>query len=95
MSPERVTLERFLLVYAEKSGFQIVKRQRGDFDGRKVEEALLRMNSPKYGVMLTRLTVSRRGEYVFLIAGSCKEADYGKWRQPFAVASLSFDPRGK
>ena len=93
--PDRVTLDRFMAVYVDKSGFQFVKRQRGDFDGRKVEDALLRMNSPKFGVMLTRLTVMRRGDYIFMVAGSCKEADYPKWRQTFAVAALSFNPVGK
>jgi hypothetical protein len=93
--PDRVTLDRFMTVYAEKSGFQFVKRQRGDFDGRKVEDALLRMTSPQFGPMVTRLTASRRGDYIFMVAGSCKEADYPKWRQTFAVAALSFNPIGK
>jgi hypothetical protein len=93
--PDRVTLDRFMQVYVEKSGFEFVKRQRGDFDGRKVEDALLRMKSPKFGTMLTRLTVMRRGDYIFMVAGSCKESDYPKWRQAFAVASLSFNPVGK
>lgn len=93
--PLHVTLDRFITVYAEKSGFQFVKRQRGDFDGRKVEDALLRMTSPQLGATLTRLTVSRRGDLVFLVAGSCKEADFPKHRQAFAVAALSFNPVGK
>ncbi len=93
--PERVTLDRFITVYVEKSGFQFVKRQRGDFEGRQVEDALLRIDSPALGKTLTRLTVSRRGDLVFMVAGSCPEKDYTKWKQAFGVAALSFSPTGK
>lgn len=93
--PERVTRDRFMTVYVEKSGFQFVKRQRGEFQGRQVEDALLRMKSPKFGTTLTRLTVSRRGEFMFMVAGSCREEEYPKWKQAFAVAALSFNPVGK
>lgn len=93
--PEKVTLDRFMSVYAEQAGFEIVKRQRGDFDGRQVEDALLSVNSPVYGRTLTRLTVSRRGDFIFMVAGSCREEEYAKWKQAFAVAALSFSPTGK
>jgi hypothetical protein len=93
--PERVTLDRFIAVYAEQAGFEFVKRQRGDFEGRQVEDALVRVKSPELGETLTRLTVSRRGDLVFMVAGSCPEDDYPKWKQAFAVAALSFNPSGK
>jgi hypothetical protein len=93
--PQKVTLDRFMAVYAEKSGFEIVRRQRGDFEGRKVEEALLRVTSPEFGKTLTRLTISRRGDLLFMVAGSCPEADYPRWKQAFAVAAISFSPTGK
>lgn len=93
--PENVSLDRFIEVYVEQSGFQFVKRQRGEFEGRQVEDALLRVASPTLGNTLTRLTVSRRGDLVYLVAGSCREADYPKWKQAFAVAALSFKPTGK
>lgn len=93
--PENVSLDRFMEVYVEQSGFQFVKRQRGEYEGRQVEDALLRVTSPTLGATLTRLTVSRRGDLVFLVAGSCRESDYPKWKRAFAVAALSFDPRGK
>jgi hypothetical protein len=82
-------------VYVEKAGFQFVKRQRGEFEGRQVEDALLRIDSPSLGRTLTRLTVSRRGDLIFMVAGSCREEEYGKWKQAFAVAALSFSPTGK
>lgn len=93
--PEKVSLDRFMAVYVEQAKFQFVKRQRGDYNGRQVEDALLRIESPALGATLTRLTVSRRGEFIFMVAGSCKEADYAKWKQAFAVAALSFSPTGK
>jgi hypothetical protein len=93
--PEGVTLDRFMAAFVEQSGFEFVKRQRGDFDGRQVEDALLRVNSPVFGKTLTRVTASRRGDLVFMVAASCKAGDYPKWKQAFAVAALSFSPTGK
>lgn len=93
--PQKVTLDRFMAVYVDKSGFEFVKRQRGEFEGRQVEDALLRVKSPELGNTLTRLTVSRRGDLIFMVAGSCPEGDYPKWKQAFAVAALSFSPTGK
>jgi hypothetical protein len=93
--PENVSLDRFMAVYVEKSGFEFVKRQRGEFEGRRVEDALVRVSSPELGKTLTRLTVSRRGDLIFMVAGSCPAADYPKWKQAFAVAALSFSPTGK
>jgi hypothetical protein len=93
--PQKISLDRFMVVYAEQAGFKFVKRQRGDFEGRKVEDALLRIESPVHGKTLTRLTVSRRGDFIFMVAGSCPERDYPKWKQTFAVAALSFSPTGK
>ena len=93
--PEKVTLDRFLAVYAEKAKFEVVKRQRGEYSGRKIEEALLRIESPTLGKTLTRVTVSRRGDLIFMVAGSTREKDYPRWKQAFAVAALSFDPKGK
>jgi hypothetical protein len=94
-APQRVSLDRFMEVYAEQSGFEIVKRQRGEFEGRQVEDALLRVNSPELGKTLTRLTVSRRGDFIFMVAGSCRASDYPRWKRAFAVAALSFSPTGK
>ncbi|HKE19645.1 MAG TPA: hypothetical protein VKB80_32435 [Kofleriaceae bacterium] len=93
--PEKVTLERFMAVYVEQSGFEFVKRLRGEFEGRQVEDALVRVKSPELGQTLTRITVSRRGDLVFIVAGSCPEDDYAKWKQAFAVAAISFSPTGK
>jgi hypothetical protein len=93
--PAKVTLDRFMAVYVEQAGFEFVKRQRGDFEGRQVEDALLRVKSPELGETLTRLTVSRRGDLIFMVAGSCPEDDYAKWKQAFALAALTFSPTGK
>ena len=32
---------------------------------------------------------------IFIIAASCKEADYPRWKRVFGAAALSFDPSGK
>jgi outer membrane protein OmpA-like peptidoglycan-associated protein len=94
VSPE-VTPEQLLLTYAQKSGFETVLRQHAEFNGRKTEDALLRMRTADSGETLTRLTVVRRGDYIFMIASSAPAADYDKWRRIFGVAAISFDPVGK
>lgn len=90
--PPRVTLDRFMTTLAERSGYQIVARQRGDFNGRLVEDALVRMVTPQFGAVLTRITASRRGDLIFMVGGSAKEADYANWKRVFGAAALTFDP---
>lgn len=89
---KEVTLERFLLTYARSSGMTVVGRQRGAFNGRQVEEALLRMEDPRLGAFLVRMTVSRRGDRIFLVACSAREAAFARWRRPFGAAVVSFAP---
>lgn len=91
--PAHVTLERFLRVYAEQAGFELVARQPGTFLGHEVEDGLLRKQSPDLGPYLTRLTVQRRGELLFLIAGSCVESNYEQYKRALAVAAVSFSPK--
>ena len=67
-------------------------RQRGAFNGRQVEEALLRMEDPRLGAFLVRMTVSRRGDRIFLVACSAREAAFARWRRPFGAAVVSFAP---
>jgi outer membrane protein OmpA-like peptidoglycan-associated protein len=91
---DEMTPERYLLSYATQGGFEIVKRQHAEFNGRKAEDALLKLNSPEFGPMLTRLTVSKRGEYMFMVASSSPAHDYDRWKKVFAAAAMTFDPSG-
>jgi hypothetical protein len=92
--PPDVTLPRFLLLYAERSGLKLLGRQRGTFNGRTVEEALLRASSPELGPHLIRLAVLRHGDLVFMISCSAREAAFPKWKRIFATAVVSFEPTG-
>ncbi len=92
---DSVTPEQYLLAYATKSGFEIIKRQHAEFNERKAEDALMKLNTKDFGTVFTRLTVSKRGEYLFIIASSAPAAEYDKWKNIFAAAALSFDPKGK
>ena len=40
-------------------------------------------------------TVSRHGELIFMVASSCREAEYGKWKKIFGVATLGFEYAGR
>ncbi len=93
--PQRVTLARFVDVLAQMFGGQIVVRQKGEFNGRTVEDALLKKNVEGVGTALTRVTASRRGEYIFVIASTCTEAQYPKYKKIFGLAAVSFNPSGK
>ncbi len=92
--PPHATLERLVNVFAEQTGATIVARQRGEFNQRKVEDALLRIDRD-FGSMLTRFTASRRGEFIFVVACSAPEAEYPKYKRMFGFAAVTFDPSGK
>jgi hypothetical protein len=92
--PDHVSLERFVKVYAERSGHEVVAEQAGAFgpSRRQVHDALLRKVSPQFGPTLTRLSVSRRGGLIFLVAGSAPAATFARWKRIFGVAAVSFEP---
>ncbi len=81
----------FVKSFAQKGGFEVVGRQPGEFNGRQVEDALLRVND-KNGSIVTRLTASRLGDRIFLVSSSCPEKDYSKWKRVFGFAAVSFTP---
>lgn len=92
--PSEVTLPRFVAVYARASGFSVVAAQPGVIGGVPVVDALLRKDTPGRGPFLTRLLVRRHGDMIFLVAGSCLEADYPTWKRTLGVAAVSLVPTG-
>ncbi len=94
-APASVSLEHFVDVYAKAFGVQILARQRGEFSGRQVEDALFKKDTTNLGPMLIRFTASRRGELIFVVAGSTTEGQYQKYKRIFAAAAVSFNPSGK
>jgi len=90
--PERATLEKFLEQYPKQAGFTVLGRQKGEYNGRIVEEALLRMDTKDFGPMLTRLAATRKGDRILVVAGSAPEKKYEKMKNIFAVAIIGFNP---
>ncbi len=90
--PEKATLEKFLEQYPKAAGFTVLGRQKGEYNGRIVEEALLRMDTKDFGPMLTRLAATRKGDRILVVAGSAPEKKYEKMKNIFAVAIIGFDP---
>lgn len=88
-------LKRILDVYAEKSGFKKALEAAGQYNERQVHEALLTIDSPDFGPMYTRLTLSRRGEIVSVVAGSAPVKDYDRYKKIFGLAAVTFAPVGK
>ena len=91
---EDTNLGNFVKSFAQKSGFELLGRQPGEFNGRQVEDVLLRADDKSSGAVLTRLTASRHGDRIFLIACSCPEKEYGAWKRIFGAAAVSFAPNG-
>lgn len=75
-------------------GGEVLARQRAVFNGRSVEEVLLRAARPPHGTVLSRVTASRAGDLVFFVSGTAAEADYGRLRRPLGAAAVSFRPTG-
>lgn len=82
----------FVRAFATKNGFELLGRQPGDFNGRQVEDALLRAQSKDKGATLMRVTASRHGDRIFVVAASCPEKDYDQWKKVFGAAAVSFSP---
>lgn len=68
----------------------ILARQTGEHNGRAMEEALLRRDSES-GAVLTRFTAYRRGDYIFVVAGTAAEDQYPKYKRTLALTAASFD----
>lgn len=90
---EDTNLNGFIRTYAQDSGLELVGRRPGEFNGRQVEDALLKTNDKSKGSStVTRLTASRHGDRIFLVASTCPEKDYSKWKKVFGFAAVSFAP---
>ena len=93
--PERVALSRILNVYAEKSGFKKIFEVAAVYNGRNAYDALLSIEKPEFGTIYTRLTLSRKGELVFVVATSAQAKDYDKYKKIFGAAAVTFKLLGK
>jgi hypothetical protein len=94
-APPEVGLPTFMEKYVSAASFRFVKRERGEFNGREVEDALLEKQLADETTEWTRLTASRRGNYIFVVACSVPEKKYDKYKKIFGLAAVTFDPAGK
>lgn len=91
-----VSPEDFLLSFAKMTGAEIVLRQHADYKGRKAEDALFKkISADTKKEMYSRITTSKRGDYMFVISSTVPQADYEKWKRIFGIAAVSFNPCGK
>ena len=91
--PQEVSLTRFIQGLLSISNYQVLAEEdRVLSGGKKVHDALLKNQSSEFGLTLTRMVVSRRGEYIFIVAGSAPAASFDKWAKTFGAAVLSLDP---
>ena len=83
---------RAIEMLAEAGGAEIVAGQSGDFSGRAVDDALLRVGGSGSAARLLRATGSRHGDLVFVVLGSAPEGAYDEFKKTLATAAVGFLP---
>lgn len=85
-----VSLRQLMDDHAQQLGARILARQPGTFNNRQVEDALLKRHHPQLGPCLSRVTLSRQGDNLFIVTGTARESAYGELRKIFGAAVVSF-----
>jgi hypothetical protein len=93
--PQDVSLASFIDRMLAKDGGTLVTRQATNFNGRAVEEALVRADNEDLGSILRRITVMRRGDILFIVIGTAAEGEYPKYKRNLGVMATSFTPAEK
>jgi hypothetical protein len=93
--PQDVSPASFIDRMLAKDGGTLITRQAANFNGRAVEEALVRADNEDLGQILRRITVMRRGEFLFIVIGSAAEGEYSKYKRNLGVLATTFTPTGK
>ena len=83
-----------MFLQKNNASFVVLMEREGVFNQRKVEEVLIRsqQNGSAY---LARMTFSRHGDRVFMVMGSALEAEYPRYAENFATASVSLAVKQK
>ncbi|SMC24377.1 hypothetical protein SAMN02746041_01976 [Desulfacinum hydrothermale DSM 13146] len=87
--PFEVNIKDWVDFYLKGSGLQVLLRRVGTYNGRKVEEVLARFEQEGQSY-LARLTFSRHGSRLFLIACSALETSFQHYARVFSAAAISF-----
>jgi hypothetical protein len=89
--PESVSVDRFLDTYAGTAGYRVLQRQHETFNRREVADALLAKDGDRLGAIYTRFTVTRRDQFVMVVASSAPKSSYEEYKLIFGLAALSFE----
>lgn len=89
--PGEAPPRRAIEMLAERSGAELVAGQSGDFSGRAVDDALLRVGKGPSGRLL-RATSSRHGDLVFVVVGAAPADAYDEYKKTLATAAVGFIP---
>lgn len=93
--PGQGPLDRFMNDYAKNANGTILTRQKLEYKGRTLEDALLRTNDDSLGPLLSRVTAFRRGDIVFIFSGWGVDEKYEKNKRVFAAVLASLNPTGQ
>jgi hypothetical protein len=89
-SPAAQPLDEVLERYRAQLSGRILLRRPGRYNGRLVEDALLRVHHQRLGDVLQRVTLSRSGDRVFLLLGSARPDAYEDLRLTLGAAAVTF-----
>lgn len=91
--PMEVDLSDWVTFYLESASLKPLLRRPGVYNGRVVDEAVVRVLQLGKDDYVARFTFSRHGDKIFLVAGSALADFYNENARIFGLAAVSFTPK--
>lgn len=92
--PLEVDLSDWVTFYLEGASLKPLLRRPGVYNGRAVDEAVVRVLQMGKDDYVARFTFSRHGDKIFLVVGSALADFYNENARIFGLAAVSFSPKG-
>ncbi len=91
--PIEVDLSDWVTFYLEGASLKPLLRRPGVYNGRPVDEAVVRVLQMGKDDYVARFTFSRHGDKIFLVVGSALADFYNENARIFGLAAVSFTPK--
>ncbi len=86
---KKIELEKWVSAYLKGNGLKSVARRKGTFNGRSVDDVLLRSQQGKK-TFLVRMTFSIHGSHIFLVTCAALEPFFEQYAKVFSIAAITF-----
>ena len=86
---KKTELEKWVSAYLEGNGLTSVARRKGTFNGRSVDDVLLRSQQGEK-TFLVRMTFSIHGSHIFLVTCAALEPFFEQYAKVFSIAAITF-----